>query len=312
MQVNRSSPDFEIKIKNLSFVAFALPRSQRSLRDPPIVIFIAAMASIIFTLVAVLLPFVSGTSSKQSIDVGHPVIWLLNASASVAISQVQVSLQSQEPFSSTNQVIKLSPGAKSNGTIPRSTFSTMIGNSTGSPIGVTGMPNPEATVSAGAIMPAGIIVPVSVTALLPTTVQSFQTATTTPLINDSTLTPSSEIHSTVVGTETASCKTKLTDSPITPSLGANSLGQSNISGQTLTPGAVATVSGTIISIPPKESDKVAANCTNVPSTNTTTGSTSGPARTSVQVFNGGVLGGRHGLSTSSIVLLVGIVVLLWL
>lgn len=292
------------------------------------------MGLIIFTLVAVLLPFVSGTSSKQSIDVGHPVIWLLNASgttvssisskpeidvghpviwmlnasASVMISQVQVSLQSQEPSSSTNQVFKLSPGAKSNGTIPRSSFSTMIGNSTGSPIGATGLQEG----STQAIVPGGVILPVSVTVLLPTTVQSFQTATTTPLINDLTLTPSSEIHSTVVGTETASCKIKLTDSPITPSLGANSLGQSNINGQTLTPGAVATVSGTIISIAPKASDKVAANSTNVRSTNTTTRSTSGPARTGVQVYNGGVLGGRHGLWSSSIVLLVGIVVLLWL
>ena len=93
---------------------------------------------------------------------------------------------------------------------------------------------------------------------------------------------------------------------------ANSSGQYNINSQTLTPGAVATVSGTVTSIAPKASDKVAAKSTNVPSTNTTEGSNSGPAGTTVQVFKGGVLGGRDGLWSSSIVLLVGIAVLLWL
>ena len=93
---------------------------------------------------------------------------------------------------------------------------------------------------------------------------------------------------------------------------ANIPGQYEINGHTSTPGNVATVSGTPPSLAPNASDNVAATSTKSLSTNNTTRSNSGPAGTSVQVFKGGVRGARHGLWSSSIALLVGIAVLLWL
>ena len=93
---------------------------------------------------------------------------------------------------------------------------------------------------------------------------------------------------------------------------ANIPGQYNINGHTSTPGIVATVSGTPTSLAPNASNNDAANSSNVPSTKTTTGSNSGPAGTSVQVFKGGVPGAGDGLWSSSIALLVAIAVLLWL
>ena len=243
--------------------------------------------------------------------------------------------------------------------------------------------------------------------LLPTTAQSSQTATPSPLTNNVKSTPSSETYNAMIGTETASRKSTLTEDSITSSIAAKSTdlpalifssqtikpdsrneytlvhgqtptptststpgsdssatfiapktiptqsqlvfkssashlppiaptstvsklqplltlgGQSitasspdqyNINGQTLTPGAVATVSDTSISMAPKASDSGAAHSTNIPNTNTNTtaGSNSGSAGTSVQVFKGGVLGGRDGLWSPSVVLLMEIAVLLWL
>ncbi|CAD6575209.1 MAG: hypothetical protein ASARMPREDX12_007148 [Alectoria sarmentosa] len=93
---------------------------------------------------------------------------------------------------------------------------------------------------------------------------------------------------------------------------ANSLGQYNKSGQTLTSGGMITVSGTIISIAPHASDVVVGTSTKALTANITAAFSSGPKLTGGQTFQGSTLGARDGLWSSSVVVLVGIAVLLWL
>ena len=163
------------------------------------------MLLLLFTLAVVLISCVSGFSSKQRIDVGHPVTKLLNASASVAINQIQVPLQSQEPSSNTNETLKTSLGAS---------------NSEIGPLVLQG--NQALSPSAAEHAAKGPVNAKMAQFLLPPTSQSSQTATTPPLINDSTSTPSSETPSAMIGTETTSRKTTFAEGLITSSLGAES------------------------------------------------------------------------------------------
>ena len=93
---------------------------------------------------------------------------------------------------------------------------------------------------------------------------------------------------------------------------ASSPGQYNVNGHTLMPGIAATFSGTPTSLAPNASGNDAANKTKSLSANITTASRSGPVGTNVPIFTGGVQRARDGLWSSSIALLVGIAVLLWL
>ena len=93
---------------------------------------------------------------------------------------------------------------------------------------------------------------------------------------------------------------------------ANSLGQYSIDNQTLTPGGVITVSGSKISLAPNASDLIIGTSTEAlgPSVSAYLGS--GPKGTEVQKFTGNALGARDGLWSSSTMLLVSFLLLLWL
>ncbi|CAF9910012.1 MAG: hypothetical protein ALECFALPRED_006132 [Alectoria fallacina] len=93
---------------------------------------------------------------------------------------------------------------------------------------------------------------------------------------------------------------------------ANSLGQYDINGQTLTSGGMITVSGTMISLAPDASDAVVGTSTEALTANIAAAFSSGPKITGGQTFEGSTSGARDGLWSSSMVVLVGIAVLLWL
>ena len=364
------------------------------------------MILVIFLLVVAVLTPVHGVPSEHRNGVGHPITSLLNATASATISQVEVTLGSQLPFSNADGVLKISPGETNSETVPQYNFGSLPGASLLSAGVQVSLRSQQLSTNTNQVFKGGLLeIAHKVSFLLPTTVQSSQNVTTSPSISDLLFTTSSKIHSAVTGTETINHKIMFTHSPITSSLGvkftnlpalilgsqtikadeqkeytlvhgqtptppsttapgsdslttfathqtlstqsqlvfdssssqssfiaptsamskirplltldgqrntASSLGQYIKNGQTLMPDTMTTVSGTPISVAPKAGDRVAANSTHAPSANTTTGSETGPAGTSVQVFKGGVLGGRDGLWSSSITLVVGIIVLLWL
>ena len=93
---------------------------------------------------------------------------------------------------------------------------------------------------------------------------------------------------------------------------ANILGPYDNNGQTLAPAGAVTVSGTMISLAPGGSDVAVGAGTKALSANNTAGFVSGPNTTGVQSFEGSALGGKDGLWSSSMVVLVGVAVLLWL
>ena len=98
----------------------------------------------------------------------------------------------------------------------------------------------------------------------------------------------------------------------TPTLTSNSLAQYNIDGQTLTPGDAITVSGTAISLASDGSDVVVGTKTEALGAYITAGFHPGSNRTTVQDFQGRALGARDGLRSSSMVVIAGFAVLLWL
>ena len=97
----------------------------------------------------------------------------------------------------------------------------------------------------------------------------------------------------------------------TQTLTSNSLGQYNINGKTLTPGDAITVSGTTVSLASDGSDVVVGTRTEAPGAYITAGLRPGSNGTAVQ-FQGRALGMRDGLLCSSMVLLAGLTVPLWL
>lgn len=209
---------------------------------------------------------------------------------------------------------------------------------TGSPLGATGSPlGATRSPLGGTGSPAGgvgEVYAITVDFLTPTAAQSSQTTAVSSLTND---TPAEITTSTtVLARQTSGTQpflvpgsstslpfygTTTPDLPKTPppltisgqTLTANSLNQYEIDGQTLTPGGVAVISGTTISLAPDESAIVVGSSTETLSAKVTTGSGSGSNVTEVQPFRGTALGARDGLwSSSMVMLLVGIAVLLWL
>ena len=98
----------------------------------------------------------------------------------------------------------------------------------------------------------------------------------------------------------------------TPTLTSNSLAQYNIDGQTLRPGNAITISGTMISLASDGSDVVIGTKTEALGAYITAGFHPGSNRTTVQDFQGRALGARDELRSSSMVVLAGFAVLLWL
>ena len=92
---------------------------------------------------------------------------------------------------------------------------------------------------------------------------------------------------------------------------ANSLGQYSFDNQTLTPGGVITVSGSKISLVPNASELIIGASTEAlgPSVSASLGS--GPKGTEVQKFTGNALGASDGMWSSSIMLMVSFLLLLW-
>ena len=93
---------------------------------------------------------------------------------------------------------------------------------------------------------------------------------------------------------------------------ANSLGQYSIDNQTLTPGGVITVSGSKISLAPNASDLIIGTSTEALGPSVSAHLGSGPKGTEVQKFTGDALGMRDGLWSSSMMLLVSFLLLLWI
>ena len=93
---------------------------------------------------------------------------------------------------------------------------------------------------------------------------------------------------------------------------ANSLGQYAIDDQTLTPGGVITVSGSKISLAPHASGLIIGKSTETLGPSITANLSSGPEGTDVQKFTANALGARDGLWSSSTMLLVSFLLLLWL
>ena len=93
---------------------------------------------------------------------------------------------------------------------------------------------------------------------------------------------------------------------------ANSLGQYAIDDQTLTPGGVITVSGSKISLAPHASGLVIGKSTETLGPSITANLSSGPEGTDVQKFTANALGAKDGLWSSSTMLLVSFLLLLWL
>ena len=98
----------------------------------------------------------------------------------------------------------------------------------------------------------------------------------------------------------------------TQTLTSNSLGQYNINGETLTPGGAITVSGIKVSLAPDESDVVVGTKAEALGPYITAGLRSGSNGTEVQEFQGSARGAQDGLQSSSVMILVGFAVLLWL
>ena len=92
---------------------------------------------------------------------------------------------------------------------------------------------------------------------------------------------------------------------------ANSLGQYSIDNQTLTAGGVITVSGSKISLAPNASDLIIGTRTETlgPSVSAYIGS--GPNGTEIQRFTGNALGTSDGLWSSSMMLLISFLLMLW-
>ena len=93
---------------------------------------------------------------------------------------------------------------------------------------------------------------------------------------------------------------------------ANSLGQYSIDNQTLTPGGVITVSGSKISLAPNASDLIIGTSTEALGPSVSANLGSGPKGTEVQKFTGNALGASDGLWSSSTMLLVSFLLLLWI
>ena len=93
---------------------------------------------------------------------------------------------------------------------------------------------------------------------------------------------------------------------------ANSFGRYPIASQTLTPGGVITVSGSRISLAPNASDLIIGTSTEALGPSVTAKLGSGPNGTEVQQFTGHALGARDGLWSSSMMLLVSFLLLLWI
>ena len=91
---------------------------------------------------------------------------------------------------------------------------------------------------------------------------------------------------------------------------ANSLDQYNVGGQTLSPGAVITVSGTTISLAPGASDVIVGTSTEALRPHATAGFSSSPNGTKVQMFRGSAPGVRNELWGSAVLIWVGIAILL--
>ena len=151
----------------------------------------------------------------------------------------------------------------------------------------------------------------------PTTTRGFVTVTgaqklpisTTQVLPDSGSTSSLLFHPTATPSISNQPST-LTISGQTVT--ANSLGQYSIDNQILTPGGAITVSGTKISLAPNASDLIIGTSMEAlgPSVSAYLGP--GPKGTEVQQFTGYALGARDGLWSSSMMLLVSFVLLLWL
>lgn len=92
----------------------------------------------------------------------------------------------------------------------------------------------------------------------------------------------------------------------------DSLGQHSTDIQALTKSSVSTLSGTTISLAPNESALVVGTSAATFDPSATAKFGSGSNGTEVQRFNGNALGARDGLWSSSMMLLVSFVLLLWL
>ena len=151
----------------------------------------------------------------------------------------------------------------------------------------------------------------------PTTTRGFVSSTSaqnipssiTQVLRDSSSTSSLLFH------PTATPSIPNQPSPFTISgqtVTANSLSQYAIDNQTLTPGGAITVSGTKISLAPNASDLIVGTSTKASGPSATAKLSPGPKGTEVQQFTGYALGARDGLWSSSMMMLVSFVLLLWL
>ena len=167
--------------------------------------------------------------------------------------------------------------------------------------------------------------PVDASTALPSSSPAALSTSTIASSNPNTLPihPSSSTHSIPVGTPTPSPVSIATASPRLPNtsptlpfgkqtLTANSQGQYNVDGQTLVPGGAITVSGTAISLASDASDVVIGTSTEALGPRLTAGVSSGANGSNVQIFKGDAPGVRDGLWSSSVAMMVGVTVLLWL
>ena len=115
----------------------------------------------------------------------------------------------------------------------------------------------------------------------------------------------------------SSLMTIIAQLPKTPSIDAQTMtgnkpSQYHTDSQTPTSGGVVEISGKVISLAPGGSGVAVGTGTRALSANSTAGFGPGSNVTGVQSFKGRALGGRDGLWSSSMVVLVGVAVLLWL
>lgn len=115
-------------------------------------------------------------------------------------------------------------------------------------------------------------------------------------------------HTTTMPTLSSNDKLKMSGQTVT----VDSLGQHSTDIQALTKSSVSTLSGTTISLAPNESALVVGTSAATFDPSATAKLGSGSNGTEVQRFNGNALGARDGLWSSSMMLLVSFMLLLWL
>ena len=131
----------------------------------------------------------------------------------------------------------------------------------------------------------------------------------TPVLNDSSST-ASLLFSPIATPSNSNRPLPLTISRQTVTI--NSLGQYFIDNETLTRGGVITVSGSKISLAPNASDLIIGTSTDALGSSVTANRGSGSNGTEVQKFTGYALGARDGLWSSSMILLVSFLLMLWI